>query len=268
VAEEGAEKKSAWDRYKAPVAFFSAVLLLIVGVVKAPGDIADALGRTADKNAKADLEQKRTALAEAGPRLDVSYLFLTEKLVGTFEFEQKSRRRVHAKEAITLLSFPSIRNEILDGLDKPRTKAVRACGLGRYPQTSVAFLVVRNRGKRDAGSVAVDTDRLQLSRSVRVRETPAVHDDYAGKLRESTTRTEGHTVQVPRTLGPGEGVRIPLFISAARYQHNDVWCFTSASVYQPRSLTFVDPVTGAKTTQPVRRMNDPLALDDGVVTRG
>jgi hypothetical protein len=53
----------------------------------------------------------------------------------------------------------------------------RGCALDEFPQYSVAFLVIRNRGHRNAAAISVGVKHLRLSAAVPIRETLGGGDD-------------------------------------------------------------------------------------------
>jgi hypothetical protein len=142
------------------------------------------------------------------------------------------------------------------------------CRFGKVANISTAFLVITNRGRRDASNVAVRVDRLLLRGQVRIEEGPAVPDDYVAKIRQEATSSAPMTIAIPMTLGPGDGVRIPLFVSDAPPNRLDVWCVASGTALLPRSLAFDDPILGTAARSPVRRMQTPTMIAPGAYGRG
>lgn len=228
-------------------------------------DLRDLFGL--DPAAKVELEDNRAEAAAAAPRLDASYAFLDQGLAGIGSAEGQKSTSVLPREAGTILSYPPLQNEILRELDELARDHLSKdrCSLNE-PVYSVAFLVVRNRGRRDATDVSVTLQRLRLRGPVRVSEGQG--DDYEAKLRAAGSSAP-ITMRIPLTLGPGEGVRVPLWLSVARYKRSDVWCVVSNSALLPESLSFVDGALGAGgTSTDVRRMADPVMLANGIVGRG
>jgi hypothetical protein len=228
----------------------SALLATLVAVVALPAQIADALGRTDAKRANLELQQKRAEVAAAGPRLDVGYAFVACDLVG--EDGDRPRRRLPKGMATTITALPIMPNAALQGLE--------SCAYAG----SAAFLVIRNVGKREAASVSVRLQRLALARDVAIDETRHAYD---GTLRRYARQTRPVTVRVPLTLAPGDGVRVPLFLSALGERTTD-WSVTSRTAFLPESVTFRDGVLGTGSSRPIRRMQDPVRLASGVISRG
>jgi hypothetical protein len=132
-------KKSFLERGQAWVGFVSGAIGLVVLVAGLPNTIEDKLGRSASSSVTLDAGRK-AKLAATAPRLEVSYVLLTQDLAtGTTE-------RVGSKVASTIVSSPVIQNGVLDDdrMDE------RACKLRPPAIPSVAFLVVENRGGRNA----------------------------------------------------------------------------------------------------------------------
>jgi hypothetical protein len=101
-----------------------------------------------------------------------------------------------------------------------------------------------------------------------VDERSGGEQEYVAKLNARASKREGEVVRVPLTLAPGDGVRVPLWISAAGFERHDRWCIVSRTALDPQSLAYVDPVLGSTTTSKVRRMVAPTMLAPGVFARG
>jgi hypothetical protein len=87
------------------------------------------------------------------------YVFVTRDLVEADEHE-RAPARGKTDEATTIRSYPIVRNEILDELNRYPTST--GCKVKELDEFSVAFLVVTNRGQRDVTGVAVSAKRLRL----------------------------------------------------------------------------------------------------------
>lgn len=248
-------KKSWWDVVGVRIGVISGALGLLVALVGLPGTIADALSRSDSEVTDLEVQAKRAALADAGPRLDVRYQILTQNL-----FSRANSETDPADPQ--LASLPTVQNEITDQI----YEADRTCRLEKAPRLSIAFLVITNRGRRDATEIAVELDRFRLRGPVLIRETAG--DDYAAKLRAATAETRVVQVGLPRTLGPGEGARVPLFVAEAPWQRFDRWCAVPPIAYLPRSLKYVDPALRTTTRSAVRKMVDPVLLESGAIDRG
>jgi hypothetical protein len=95
----------------AVIGVISGVIGLVAAIVGLPDGVANAMGRDhASKKTELEIREKRTQLATAAPHLDVSYLFLSTDLAQMYLEEDPPT----SKEARTLLSFPTVRNEILE----------------------------------------------------------------------------------------------------------------------------------------------------------
>jgi hypothetical protein len=261
--QDDSQKKSFWDIAGPRIGVVSGTIGIFVASIGLPQKVADALGKSESKQSRLELEQQRVAVAAAGPRLEVSYLFSALEFPS---FQPAGRKSGSGKgEAETLSSLPFIENEIgrEDGSARPH------CGLGDAVELSLGFLLIRNRGQRDADQIAVRVERLELAKPVRVREPESGHrDDYVAKLRSGAAATSTIDIAIPTTLGAGDAIRVPLFWSVARYGRHDQWCVNSSTAYLPRSVVFADPVVGTKKRQAVRRMADPVVLAYGVYGRG
>jgi hypothetical protein len=128
--------------------------------------------------------------------------------------------------------------------------------------------VIENRGKRDASRISVRADRLLLRGPVSIREAAAGGDDYLAKLRAATRTKTTVTMTMPETLAPGQGLRVPLWISAAPYRSAARWCVVSRTAFRPTTVRFVDPVLASAAQTPVRRLATPVMLGEGIEGRG
>ncbi|HEV8460342.1 MAG TPA: hypothetical protein VGQ38_06505 [Gaiellaceae bacterium] len=248
------------------LAVVSAVVGLVAAVFGLPSTVATALGRSAEsKEAKLDLQAKRTQVAAQAPHLTVSYLVIATNVNVGSTFGGKPRKHLSA-QATTVLSLPAVQNEVLD--DEYRT-APKACHGGARPDEFITALVVRNRGQRDADHVALRLDRLVLKSVVPIHEATVGGDDYIAKLRGSARGSQSATIRIGgEPLGPGEGVRIPLWASVSRVNQYSRWCVLSHVALLPLSLQFRDPLLGSTKTLGVRRMASPVVLASGLVGRG
>ncbi|MDQ5821615.1 MAG: hypothetical protein M3540_09250 [Actinomycetota bacterium] len=252
------KRNSRWAR----VGEIAGAILAVLGVVSAiaglPNVVTDALGRSQSKKTQLELEAKRAEVATAAPRLDVSYLFLADSLVSV----SSPKRRILPREASSLLAFPMIQNEFVK---ESGSASARRC-LAGYAGRSLAVLVLENRGKRDATDIKVTSSRLQLKRPVRVREEGSRPDDYLEVFRAAARSKTLTLIELPRTLAPGDGALIPLWILESKTSAR--WCVTSRAALIPTTVRFVDPVLGSVRTLPVRRLANPVLLAEGVEGRG
>jgi hypothetical protein len=248
-------KKSLLERGQAWVGFCSAAIGLVVLVVGLPHTIEDKLGRSASSSATLDAG-KKAKLAATAPRLEVSYVLLENSLATS------TTKRAVSKVASTILSSPVIENEILD---EDRMEEA-ACKLRQPATDSVAFLVVENQGGRNAAQLVVDLRRLRLSGPVRVDKGRG--DDYLSKLHARAAASRPERVVVPRELPPGESVRVPLWRSEATRGRSDPWCLVSRIAFEPRTVSYADPVLHNSSRIPVRRLASPEVLADGVIGLG
>jgi hypothetical protein len=259
-------EKSSWETAGLRIGVISGAIGLAISVVGLPKSIADALKR--EDSAGAQLQQKRAEAAAAGPRLELKYLFLSTEVLSD-QANTKPRSKDAGRIATLASSSPVVANEVMIETDIDSLfGAGHGCRYAAYPSTSIAFLEIDNRGRRDAANVAVVLDHYKMGSIARIREADPGGDDYVARIRGHAMATTRVTVRIPRTLGPGDGVRIPLFVSDAPYQRYDLWCVASRTAYLPRSLSFTDPAFGTTTRSPVRRMQSPLVIGRGAFERG
>ena len=252
--------QSLWQLITVRLGAVSAAVGIVVALVGLPGQITSALG---GDDAQLS-EQERAEIAAAAPRLDVSYAILASDV---YQFEADKKRG--APKAVNVLaSFPDYENEVTQAF-RSNAPPAKGCRLRGYPIRSIALLVIENRGGRAARAVDVAFERLALSRPVIVQEAVVGGDDYVEKIRQAAAERARVTFKIPRTLEPGEGIRIPLFVSVSGPEDDPRrWCVVSSVAYQPRSLRFVDAVLGEPATLSVRRMRDPVRLWAGAWARG
>jgi hypothetical protein len=248
------------ERIELVVGVISAVIGLATAIFGLPGDLETALGR--GDLEKTELEQKRIELRAVAPRLNVSYLFLSGDLaLAVLDGTPRRTKPPTSKEAISLLSYPTISNEILN----MPVRSADGCKIGHTTTSSVVFLVIENRGKRDATEITVNADQVQLAAPVRVDQALGGGNDYVVELRGAARSTTSVTFTIPRPLAPSGGVRVPLWTSATPQDRSNPWCIVSPAALIPTSVAFVDPVLDASTTMNVRRIISPQSeLDHGI----
>jgi hypothetical protein len=271
------EKASIWETAGTRIGVISAAVGLVIALVGLPHAVATAFGQ-GDSPSSAELDERRAALAEAAPRLDVRYVFLsadialgiTDLRLGNSSDDPPPKQ----PPAVTsILSLPTVATEPLAQLTPIYDRVIEnrgrgGCRLGRTAQISAAYLVITNRGRRDASNISLEADRLVLPAEVRVTERPAPADDYVAQLRARAASSGRITLDVPMTLAPGDGVRVPLFVTDAPPSRFDLWCVASRTALLPRSLRYDDPILGKTSRSQVRRMETPTILAPGAYGRG
>lgn len=239
------------------------VIAIVVALLGLPKAVLDALGHGDSKAAAAErrLDRVRTQLAQTGPVLDASYVFLSQDVYPPEALAKGTR-------AGLLLAYPVQGNR---WYREPSTSSPpAACKLhARYVDTSVAYLVIENRGRRDAADITVVGRSLRLRRAVSIDESRS-RIDYVARLEAASRATRTATIEVPLTLAPGEGIRIPLWTSASAgaYSAAPRWCVVPPTAFEPVAVRFVDSMLAAHRRLAVRRMRDAVLLANGVVGRG
>ena len=243
------ERLEPWNLLVGMLAGLVGLYVALGGPVWKPGD-----------SKKTELENELRAV---GPRLDVSYLFLTGDVFTPRDEQATSTTKLPmSKKAVALVSYPTIDTGIVDEQDV----SAEGCGLGETVESSQAYLVIENHGKRDATEITVRADKLQLTAPVRVYE--AGGDEYLAKLRAGARSTEPEVIRIPLSLTSGEGVRVPLWVNYTPQDRSSPWCVVSRTALLPTSLGFVDPDLKAEETMKVRPLKDPLKLADGIRAGG
>lgn len=270
AGSEEPQAKGSWERAGVRIGVLVVAIGLLLALLHLPQDIATALGdNVADKTARLDLERKRTEVEATRPRLDVSYLLVDESLEGS---ASAPVIRGHHPLATTVLSFPEVENDIitdLTGEHAPHRRSSHACRFAPEFAFSTGYLVLRNIGRRVASDVSIHLDRFRPRRAVIIRERRPSGGDYRDRLQSSKTRSaKPVVVTLPQTLGPGDGVRVPLFERKSRFTNHSVWCLVSRSVYVPARVQYADVITQTTWRAPARRMVSPVYLADGIQARG
>jgi hypothetical protein len=253
-----------WELAGARIGVVAGAVGLLVALVGLPHTIREALGQS-DSSAS-QLAAERTRAQAAGPRLEVRYLLLTSDLMRAYQLNGSKAQQSEAAGTLAT-AFPIVANEVMSRLDAIVNNQA-SCKYQDYPNVSIAFLELSNRGSRDATNIVVEADRLTLPVRVRVQETAAGGDDYVAKLRARASASAPVKVEIPRALGPGEGVRLPLFVSDAPADRYDRWCVLPGVAYLPKTVRFDDPAFATTTRSEVRRMKSPLVVARGAVERG
>jgi hypothetical protein len=258
--------KNWWETAGARIGVASGAVGLLVALLGLPGAVRGALG--GDPQADAELRQVRTQIEQSKPRLDVRYVLLSEELL--FQKESLESGAAGADSA----SSPVARS--LLSLPVVQTGAASASGdeepfpLDTDEQTFrfTTFLLIENRGQRDATGISVYGSQLGFAAAVPVREAATGGDDYLAVMRQRASGAAPVVVTVPRTLAPGDAVLLPLFTNATLAAGAETWWVTSAKAVLPDSLTYLDAVLGEPTTMPVRRMVNATRVERGVMDRG
>jgi hypothetical protein len=258
------DKKNLWDLAGARIGVIAAAVGLLIALIGLPHTIRDALGHSDSGTSSSDLAAKKREVAATAPRLKGRYLFLSTDLIHSYLGSKEQTREV-AGTFVT--AFPIVRNDVF-GQIEPTFETGRSCKYQKDPNTSAAFLEISNAGKRDAANVVIDLDRLTLRKPVRVLEGATVGGDYDAKLRDAAVEKKSVEVRLPGSLGQGQGVWVPLFISDAPSGRFDRWCALSGSVYLPHRVSFDDQGLGTTTNSAVRRMLTPVNIARGAFERG
>jgi len=255
---ERPEGKKWWDTAGARIGVASGAVGLLVALLGLPEAIRGAFG--GDPAEEAKLRQVRTDIEQSKPRLDVRYVLLSDDLLSRMDSDTSSAPPPESA-ARTLLSLPVVQT---GGAGKGEGE--RFWGDGDFRFTT--FLLIENRGKRDATDISLYGSQLGFTEAVPVREAATGGDDYLAVMRKNSTGSAPVVVRIPRTLAPGDAVLLPLFESTTEAGGEDLWSVASAKAVLPDSLSYVDAVLGEPNTVPVRRMVNPTRVERGVLDRG
>jgi hypothetical protein len=265
-----AKGKDLWELASVRIGVVTSVIGLIVLIVGLPNVIAGQFDHTDENKAKRELQKTEEELREAAARLDVRYLLLRQDVFDPYLTPALEPKRTRApNEASTLISFPLIDNGVSRQFREGRPPILHCRLAGKIQEELwAAYLVIQNRGKRDATAINVQADHLLLSHSVPINEARSVGDDYVEKLHKNARQATRDTINIPKTLGPGDGIRVPLFLTVSPPGRSDIWCVVSRSAVLPTTLNFTDPILKSTVKSPVRRLADPEALGSGIEGRG
>ena len=262
-AEEGSQFWSLWETRIGVVGGVAGLLTLVLGL---PGQVKEAIAGPGPEAAKVELALKRAALADAGPRLEVRYQFI-DLIAARNDLANGRKAQPRGTVAATLRTYPIVENEIsAPGADSSPRRG--GCAKADQYYTTIAFLLVTNRGRRDASDVRIRVRRLNLDDPPAILLAGTGDEDPLRRLTASARDSEAQEIRNPTSLGPGEGVRVPLFLSAASSHRAAVGCVISSIALDPRSIHFTDPSLGSTRTLGVRRMASPNRVASGLVERG
>jgi hypothetical protein len=229
----------------------------------------DALVMASGRGELAKVEKEARDL---GPRLDISYLFLANDYVGSeVDSPTATTEPPRSNEAKTRLSFRTIETEVPD----PGLMDEAGCRMGDTAMPSEVYLVVINEGNRDAKKVTVHADQIQLAAPALIRKAAVGgREDYVAKLRGAAPSTPtSRTFEIPTAIAPGDGRRIPLWISVTPPDNALPWCVVSRIALLPTKVTFMDPGLDPSDAPPpieveVRPIKSPERLEYGVHVGG
>ena len=265
--EQPRAEKKWWESVPAKLGAISAAIGVLLAVAGLPREITTRL--RGDPRENAELQKVRTEIELSKPRLDIRYVQLLDEL--RYQRESLESGTAGADSATspvarTLLSLPVVQTGIASepGQDELLSAELEETQIFRY----TTYLLIENRGQRDATGIAMFGRQLELAAAVGVRESATGGDDYAALLRRQGRGDEPVVIRVPRTLAPGDAVLLPLFTNAHPATVHDRWWVTSPRAILPDSLLYVDAVLGQPTMLPVRAMVNATRVAPGVMDRG
>ena len=144
------------------------------------------------------------AVRATAPRLDVSYLVATD-INGQLPHIDRADPHSGAERARTIISFPSLATDVRE----PERPPQAGCHPKKPVISSQTFLVIQNRGARDADGVAVETDRLVLERGVQVHDAPN-GSNYLAQLAQGAAIRHSVVLRVANTCARRRRPRAPL----------------------------------------------------------
>jgi hypothetical protein len=188
----------------------------------------------------------------------------------------KERGANAAKNQSAFLAYPLLQNDIANTDLTYANDILSTNGTEEEDkETRVMCLVLQNKGKRDAMNVQLNVERLTLNGIVDVEEVSGGGgEDYEPKIRQKTSGSSEAAFRVPFSLETGSGVLVPLFITRHPFRasytgtRSHEWRLVSKIAYLPKSITFNDVLNQQPIRIEVRKMRDPVRLDNGVEVRG
>lgn len=209
-------------------------------------------------------------IAAEAPSIDASYITLSQELYQRLKGQREKANNAHTD----FLASPVIQDGIVDDSFEAVNTHWGPALEDEYPTgkwfTRITCLVLTNRGKRDARSLSADLDKLSVDGPVKISESVGRSGQYETDIRAQSRSTEQQHLSIPTTLEPGGGVIIPLF--AGRYTSGQGaerrWVMISKNPLIPKTLKFTDALTNKEAVLPIRKMQDPVIMENGVEGRG
>jgi len=257
----------------------STKLGLIAGLLGAILTVFDVYGRFSGiKKSSVEQQQKilelkklQAEVSASAPQVDVEYVDLSYEL---FLQLSNSQFLLNRKQNL-FLNYPIFPGEIVDNKVSIRPEAIFSTHDPSEDENErhITFLILQNKGKRDAIDVKVILDRLALPSKVQINETAGRSSgSYISQLKSAAKNSKDSSevvINIPMPIETGKGFLIPLFVTRYATQSDDKqWDVISKIVYLPKILEISDPLDHSKQSQSIRQMKDPVRLESGVFGRG
>jgi hypothetical protein len=262
------ELKSFWNSESLSIrlGLISGLLGILLAVFNVYGKYSEIKNYPVDQEKKAlELKIIKDEASASAPKIEEMYVDLTYELFSKLVVSQDRKQN-------QFLNYPIVPNEIVDDKVSIRPKALF---LPDDPsadehEQQVTFLVLKNKGKRDAVDVKVILDRLALPSKVQINETAGKSSGvYISQLKAAAKDSSEHVINVPMPIEAGKGILIPLFVTRHPFQSDDKqWDVISNIVYLPKILEISDTLNPSKQSRSIRQMKDPVRLESGVFGRG
>jgi hypothetical protein len=196
------------------------------------------------------------------PDLKVSYISIAGDIYELADADSvgRSRKKFY-------WDYPILSNEIANGNRNQTGEIFRDTAFSEQTQFTTC-LMIENKGKGDANNISLDLSKINSSQPLNIDESGPT--DYDQQIRANHTFQQTH-VNLPQSLSTGQGILIPLFISyhPARYTGNGKkWKIASRVIFLPEHIRYKDATDTTQKVMKVRKMQDPVRLEEGIEVRG
>ena len=262
------ELKSFWnaESLSTRLGIISGALGILLAGYNVYGKYSEIKNYSVDQETKAlELKKIQDEVSASAPKIEEMYVDLEHELFSSLAVSQDRKQN-------QFLNYPIVPNEIVDDKVSIRPKAIFLPDNSSVDESEqhVMFLVLQNKGKRDAVDVKVTLDRLALSSKVQINETAGKSSGaYISQMKAAAKDSGDHVINIPMPIEAGKGVLIPLFVTRHPSQSDDKqWDVISNIVYLPKTLEISDPLDYSKQSRGIRQMKDPVRLESGLFGRG
>lgn len=208
--------------------------------------------------------KQKQETASAAPTFEVGYVSIQLEL-----YKNITQRRAEATgKSSFFLTYPIMANEVADSKEVV-TESLNVPDVQETEgEIRITCLMLQHKGKREAVDVQLNVNRVTLSKIEDMYEVPGSStESFELKLKANVAATAKKQFTLG-SIDTGEGIMIPLFVSRVSYDKKGQWSIISKIAYLPESVSFIDSATQERKEYPIRKMHDPIMLDNGIQVRG
>ena len=212
---------------------------------------------------KTEVGSKTPVNKDLLPDLKVSYISMAGDIYELADADSvtRSKKRFY-------LDYPILTNEISNSSRNQTADLLQDTAFST--QTSfTTCLMIENKGKGDANDISVFLSKVSSSHVLNIDENSPTN--YDQQIRANLAIQQTH-VNLPLSLSTGQGILIPLFISyhPARYTTGNKrkWKIASRVIFLPENIRYKDATDTTQKVMKVRKMQDPIRLEEGIEVRG